>query len=134
MGWQFDCVSSHGSAFNRDYHVSFTPEELAKGKVFYNFAMTDGGHDELPGVSVFYRNDAGDIFHTYSSYARGGDILIGTHHYLDLTPKGRHEGGTMDWMRRHDEYEDAPKAASCSDSTVNPPAGRCPATPPNAPP
>src|SRR3546814_13173324 len=101
MGWQFDWVSSHGSAFNRDYHVSFTPEELAKGKVFYNFAMTDGGHDELPDVSVLYRNDAGDTFHTYSSYAPAATILTGSPHYLVPTPKARTEARTTDRTRRH---------------------------------
>jgi len=116
MGWRFDWVSSYGSDFNFDYHVSFTPEQLAGDTIFYNFEAIPRaqGHDELPGMSVFYKNEAGEIFHTYSSYARGGDILIGAHHFLDLTPKGRNESETMDWMRRHDEYEDAPKqAASC---------------------
>lgn len=115
MGWQFDWVSSQGSDFNYDYHVSFTPEQLAGDSLFYNFEQIprEQGHDELPGMSVFYKNEAGEIFHTYSSYARGGDILIGAHHFLDLTPKGRNESETMGWMRRHDEYEDAPKVASC---------------------
>lgn len=116
MGWQFDWVSSYGSDFNYDYHVSFTPEQLASDSLFYNFEQIprEQGHDELPGMSVFYKSEDGDIFHTYSSYARGGDILIGAHHFLDLTPKGRNESATMEWMRRHDEYEDAPKqAASC---------------------
>lgn len=115
MGWKFDWVSSQGSDFNYDYHVSFTPEQLAGDRIFYNFEdiPTEQGHDELPGMSVFYKDEKGDIFHTYSSYARGGDILIGAHHFLDLTPKGRNESSTMEWMRRHDEYEDAPKAASC---------------------
>lgn len=116
MGWQFDWVSSQGSDFNYDYHVSFTPEQLAGDRIFYNFEQIprEQGHDELPGMSVFYKNEKGDIFHTYSSYARGGDILIGAHHFLDLTPKGRNESSTMEWMRRHDEYEQAPKqAASC---------------------
>lgn len=115
MGWTFDWVSSFGSDFNYDYHVSFTPEQLAGDSLFYNFEQIprEQGHDELPGISVFYKNEAGEIFHTYSSYARGGDILIGAHHFLDLTPKGRNESATMDWMRRHDEYEGAPTAASC---------------------
>jgi predicted dithiol-disulfide oxidoreductase (DUF899 family) len=115
MGWQFDLVSSYGSDFNYDYHVSFTEADLAKGKVYYNYGMTDG-FNELPGISVFYKDEAGDIFHTYSSYARGGDILIGAHNFLDLTPKGRNETTTMDWMKRHDEYETAGEASSCCHS------------------
>jgi predicted dithiol-disulfide oxidoreductase (DUF899 family) len=110
MGWRFRWVSSLGSDFNFDYHVSFTKDELANGKVYYNYDMVEGSIDELPGISVFYQDANGDIFHTYSSYARGGDILIGAHNYLDLTPKGRNETTTMDWMRRHDEYEDTTSA------------------------
>lgn len=118
MGWQFEWVSSQGSDFNYDYHVSFTPEELASGRIFYNFEPITEGNDELPGTSVFYKDDKGQVFHTYSSYARGGDILIGAHNYLDLTPKGRNESSTMDWMRRHDEYDGAParvRADCCND-------------------
>jgi predicted dithiol-disulfide oxidoreductase (DUF899 family) len=106
MGWHFKWVSSHGSDFNFDYHVSFTPEQVAKGEATYNYEKLTSPIDELPGISVFYKNDAGDIFHTYSSYARGGDILIGAYNYLDLTPKGRNEDAIMDWMRHHDRYED----------------------------
>ena len=113
MGWQFDLISSYGSDFNYDYHVSFTEDELAKGKVYYNYEMTSEGFNELPGISVFFRDDNGDIFHTYSSYARGGDILIGAHNFLDLTPKGRNEDGTMNWMKRHDEYESDGSVPSC---------------------
>jgi len=107
MGWQFDLISSYGSDFNYDYHVSFTKEDMASGKLNYNFETIDSkhGYEELPGISVFYKDDAGDIFHTYSSYARGGDILIGAYNFLDLAPKGRNEGTTMDWVKRHDEYE-----------------------------
>jgi predicted dithiol-disulfide oxidoreductase (DUF899 family) len=112
MGWQFKWVSSYGSDFNYDYHVSFTKDDLAKGKVYYNYDMTEASIEELPGVSVFFKDAAGDVFHTYSSYARGGDLLIGAYNYLDLTPKGRNEESNMDWMRRHDEYEDA-AAQSC---------------------
>lgn len=116
MGWQFRWVSSNGSDFNFDYHVSFTKEELANGKVEYNFEQIDGAqaHDELPGTSVFCRDAGGDVYHTYSSYGRGGDILIGAHNYLDLTPKGRNENGIMDWMRRHDEYEDSAPKSCCA--------------------
>lgn len=120
MGWKFRWVSSDGSDFNYDYHVSFTKEQLAQGKVYYNYEMTEG-FDELPGVSVFYKDGKGDIFHTYSSYGRGGDILIGAHNYLDLTPKGRNESTIMDWVRRHDEYEDA-GATSCCGASQRPDA------------
>src|SRR5450432_257052 len=90
MGWRFKWVSSVASDFNFDYHVSFTKDEIAKGKIYYNYKMTEGG-DEQPGVSVFYKDKNGDIFHTYSTYGRGGDILIGAYNYLDLTPLGRNE-------------------------------------------
>jgi len=120
MGWRFKWVSSYGSDFNHDYHVSFTKEELAKGKVYYNYGMVEG-YDELPGISVFYKDATGDIFHTYSSYARGLDILVGTYNYLDLTPKGRNETGPnhnmTDWIRHHDKYDDDPKRSdSCCGS------------------
>ena len=115
MGWHFPWVSSEDSDFNFDYHVSFTPEDLAGENVFYNFTAVppEQAHDELPGLSAFYRDENGDIFHTYSSYARGPEELIGTYMILDRAPKGRNETEIMDWMRRHDEYEDKPKAASC---------------------
>lgn len=107
MDWKFKWVSSFGSDFNYDYHVSFTEHQLQEGTVYYNFeyAKHDDG-TESPGTSVFFKDRSGNIFHTYSSYARGGDILIGAHNYLDLTPKGRNEDGIMDWMRHHDKYED----------------------------
>jgi len=117
MGWRFPWVSACGSDFNYDYRVSFTEDELAKGKVFYNFcempvpAGTTG--TEMPGLSAFYRDDAGEIFRTYSSYARGGEELIGTLMILDRAPKGRNEKTTMDFVRRHDEYEKAPKLHDC---------------------
>lgn len=117
MGWRFAWVSSHGSDFNVDYHVSFTRDDLARGKVYYNYAMIDAGLEELPGLSVFYRDPAGDIFHTYSSYARGNEELLTTYMVLDLTPKGRDETGPgrnlTDWVRRHDEYEAAGAASCC---------------------
>jgi len=118
MGWQFDFASSYGSDFNFDYHVSFTKDDIASGKLYYNYEMIDEkyGLDELPGVSVFFKDENGDIFHTYSSYARGGDILIGAHNFLDLTPKGRNETTTMDWVKRHDEYETPVGAPSCCHS------------------
>jgi predicted dithiol-disulfide oxidoreductase (DUF899 family) len=108
MGWRFKWVSSHDSDFNYDFHVSFTPDELAKGKVYYNYNMIDGGMEELPGLSVFYKDASGAIFHTYSSYARGTEELATAYMVLDLTPKGRNETGPnhnlTDWARRHDEY------------------------------
>jgi predicted dithiol-disulfide oxidoreductase (DUF899 family) len=117
MGWRFNWVSSYGNDFNRDYHVSFTPDELAKGKVFYNYDMQELTMDELPGMSVFYKDDTGDIFHTYSTYARGTDMLSGTYNYLDITPKGRNEtinGNLTDWVRHHDRYDET--GGSCCHS------------------
>lgn len=107
MGWRFKWMSSNGTDFNYDFHVSYTEEEMAKGKVYYNYEKQEFGSDEAPGVSVFYRGSNGDIFHTYSSYARGLDGLLGTYNYLDLAPKGRDEDGlpfTMSWVRHHDRY------------------------------
>jgi len=107
MGWRFKWVSSYGNDFNRDYHVSFTKDEMAKGKVYYNYEMQEFGAEEAPGASVFYKDATGEVFHTYSTYARGGDILLGAYNYLDLTPKGRDEDGlafTMAWVRHHDRY------------------------------
>ena len=117
MDWKFKWVSSAGSDFNHDYDVSATPKELERGKMEYNYRETDA-NDEMPGISAFYKDDAGDIYHTYSSYARGLDLLIGAYNFLDLTPRGRNETEIMDWMRHHDKYEDAPQAAQhacCSD-------------------
>jgi predicted dithiol-disulfide oxidoreductase (DUF899 family) len=105
MGWNFKWVSSHGSDFNFDYHVSFTPEELAKKQAFYNFAMQDPWFSEREGTSLFYKDAAGSVFHTYSTYARGIDLLNTAYNYIDLTPKGRDEGGRSQfWVRRRDEY------------------------------
>lgn len=119
MGWQFDWVSSNGSEFNFDYHVSFTGAEKARGKAYYNYKIRDYMADEMPGISVFFKDDDGTIYHTYSSYARGGDILLGANNYLDLTPKGRNESETMDWVRHHDRYETAPQQHACCSSTTN---------------
>jgi predicted dithiol-disulfide oxidoreductase (DUF899 family) len=107
MGWNFKWVSSFGNDFNRDYHVSFTKEELASGKVEYNYGKTEFPAEEAPGASVFYKDATGGIFHTYSSYARGLDILLGVYNILDMVPKGRDEDGlahTMAWVRHHDRY------------------------------
>lgn len=109
MGWRFKWVSSFGSDFNYDYHVSFTKEEMAKGKVYYNYDLREFGSEEAPGTSVFYKDGTGAIFHTYSSYARGLDMLVGAYNYLDLVPKGRDEAElpwTMAWVRHHDRYDD----------------------------
>ena len=110
LGWSFKWVSSGGNDFNDDFHVSFVGEP-SRAKTEYNFGMStrDGGYaeEELPGISVFYKNKAGEIFHTYSCYARGIDMMNNAYHYLDLTPKGRDEGdGIMAWLRRNDEYKD----------------------------
>ena len=120
MGWRFPWASSHGSDFNYDYHVSFTAADLAEGQVVYNFTQTDPARaaEELPGLSAFIRDDAGRVFHTYSSYARGAEELIGTLMILDRAPRGRNEGATMDFVRRHDEYETRPERASCCASAV----------------
>ncbi|HZL93387.1 MAG TPA: thioredoxin family protein, partial [Vicinamibacterales bacterium] len=107
MGWRFRWVSSHASDFNHDFGVSFTPEEQAKGDVYYNYDRQPIKSEELPGISVFCRNDAGEIFHTYSTYGRGVEVMMGTYNLLDLTPKGRDEkdSGGMGWVRHHDRYE-----------------------------
>jgi predicted dithiol-disulfide oxidoreductase (DUF899 family) len=128
MGWKFKWVSSFGSDFNFDYQVSATPEQKAAGKVMYNYEMTEFPSDELPGASVFYKNETDEIFHTYSSYGRGLDMFIGAYHFLDIAPRGRDEDGlafSMAWVRHHDKYEGAvvdtkasyqqPKSASCCD-------------------
>ena len=109
MGWTFKWVSSAGNEFNRDYYVSHTPEELAKKDGYYNYTRQPPYASEAPGISVFYRDDAGTVFHTYSCYARGLDMLNGAYHLLDLVPKGRDEAGLPHhsaWLRRHDEYQD----------------------------
>lgn len=116
MGWQFDLVSSEGSDFNFDYRVSFTPEEIARGRAEYNYTTIDNTMEELPGFSVFYKNDKGEIFHTYSSYARGNEEIIGAYMWLDMTPLGRNEtasGSLMDWVKRHDEYGAGAQPKSC---------------------
>ena len=106
MGWKFKWVSSFGNDFNYDYQVSATPEELAKGEVYYNYGTMKFPSSEMPGLSAFYK-DASGIFHTYSAYARGLDILLGTYNFLDMAPKGRDEEGLpwpMAWVRHHDKY------------------------------
>jgi predicted dithiol-disulfide oxidoreductase (DUF899 family) len=108
MGWVFPWVSSLASDFNSDFHVSFSEEELAKGEVFYNYRMTPASIADLSGVSVFYKDAGGQIFHTYSTYARGDEGGDTTYFYLDLTPEGRNEtgrGNLGDWVRHHDRYD-----------------------------
>jgi predicted dithiol-disulfide oxidoreductase (DUF899 family) len=106
MGWRFPWVSSYGSDFNFDFHVSFTREDIASGKVFYNYEMRDFMSEEMSGVTVFYRRPDGAIFHTYSSYARGNEGFLGAYQYLDIVPKGRDEEHNLtDWVRHHDRYD-----------------------------
>jgi predicted dithiol-disulfide oxidoreductase (DUF899 family) len=114
MGWKFGWVSSYASDFNFDMQVSFTDKQIASGDTVYNFEQRALKSKDLPGTSVFYRDEAGDIFLTFMSRARGGEQLIGAYNYLDLTPNGRDETGPyhglMDWVRLHDEYCDRPEA------------------------
>jgi len=109
MGWRFAWVSSFGTDFNYDYRTSFTKEEMARGKVEYNFDLVEFPSVEAPGISVFYKDKSGSIFHTYSAYARGTENVVNTYNYLDLVPKGRDEDDlpfTMSWVRHHDRYAD----------------------------
>lgn len=122
MGWQFRWVSSAGSDFNRDFGVSFTPQDMASGEVDYNYRRQAFPLEEAPGISVFCKDDAGEVFHTYSAYGRGVEVMMGAYRLLDLTPRGRDEapGHGMDWLRHHDRY-DAPTARAvgscCHDNT-----------------
>jgi predicted dithiol-disulfide oxidoreductase (DUF899 family) len=119
MGWGFPWVSSYGDEFNFDFHASFTDEQIESGTVEYNFEQLPVSGDagtELPGLSAFIKDEDGRIFHTYSSYARGPEQLIGTLMILDRAPKGRNEGGTMNFVRRHDEYGDTPPAKACHET------------------
>jgi len=107
MGWQFRWLSSYGTDFNYDYHVSFRPEEIARGKVYHNFDLREPVSEERAGISVFCKDENRNLFHTYSTYGRGDELLIGAYMYLDLTPKGRNErarGNLTDWVRHHDRY------------------------------
>ncbi len=109
MGWHFKWLSSHGNDFNYDYGVSFTPEQLRKGTAVYNYAKMTDKDSEREGFSAFYRDPGGTVFHTYSTYARGIDLLNGTYNFLDMAPKGRDEDGpegVQAWVRYHDRYED----------------------------
>jgi predicted dithiol-disulfide oxidoreductase (DUF899 family) len=107
MGWSFLWVSSHGSDFNFDYHVSFTPAEIAEGKAYYNYEVRPISASDEQGISVFYKDERGEVFHTYSCHGRGIDMVNGAYQFLDLVPKGRDEQGfkfSMEWLRRHDQY------------------------------
>jgi len=123
MGWKVKWVSSHGTDFNEDFDVTFSKDQIAKGEIDYNFGTitTDKRYmsEELPGISVFYKDADGTIFHTYSAYARGLDALMNSQHLLDITPKGRNErsptGEMIEWVRHHDKYDGGEKAASCCD-------------------
>jgi predicted dithiol-disulfide oxidoreductase (DUF899 family) len=126
MGWRFKWVSSHENDFNRDHHVSFTKDEMAQGTMRYNYDAKAFPSEEAPGVSVFYKDGNGEIFHTYSAYARGVEELLGVYRFLDFTPKGRDEESLpfpMAWVRHHDRYEGSvqsvkatgtPAAACCA--------------------
>ncbi len=128
MGWKFKWVSSLGTDFNFDYQVSFTKDQIATGGVYYNYGPTQFPSEEAPGLSVFSKDTAGNVFHTYSSYGRGLDIFLGVYNFIDVTPKGRDEGGLawpMAWVRHHDKYNEGyavdttalykePKAAGAS--------------------
>jgi predicted dithiol-disulfide oxidoreductase (DUF899 family) len=108
MEWRFKWVSSYGSDFNYDFGVSFTPEQIARGETTYNYQTTPIPIEDLSGHSVFYKDERGDVFHTYSAFGRGAEELLGTYVVLDMTPKGRNENGPYhsltDWVRLHDRY------------------------------
>lgn len=108
MGWTFPWVSSFDNGFNVDYGVSWPADERAAGKVSYNYGLREVPMEEMPGLSVFAKNSAGEVFHTYSTYSRGLDLLLGTYNFLDLVPKGRDEAHLeygMQWVRHHDRYD-----------------------------
>jgi predicted dithiol-disulfide oxidoreductase (DUF899 family) len=109
MGWRFDWVSSNGTDFNYDFDVSFRPEQMQQGTAHYNYQETEVPLEDLSGFSIFYKNGDGEIFHTYSTYGRGAEEVLGSYMLLDLTPKGRNENGPnfnlTDWVRHHDRYD-----------------------------
>jgi predicted dithiol-disulfide oxidoreductase (DUF899 family) len=117
MGWPFKWASSHGTDFNLDFHVSFPPETRVDGQVNYNYHRTAFPQEEAPGISFFCKDDAGGVFHTYSTFGRGVEVMMGTYRLLDLAPRGRDEERDaygMEWVRHHDRYEDAPAPAPVS--------------------
>ena len=128
MDWSFPWVSSANNDFNFDFGVSFTKDQIAEESAFYNYEQTGKVAEEMPGLSVFVKAEDGSIYHTYSTYTRGLDILLGTHNFLDLTPNGRNEKTTMDWVRHHDKYktdiattlhDPAKQADECCTAKVN---------------
>lgn len=128
MAWKFDWVSSHGSEFNFDFGVSFTQEQLAAGEVDYNYRRGFFPAEEAPGLSVFCRDDAGDVFHTYSTFGRGVEAMMGAYMLMDLTPQGRNERDVfykMEWVRHHDRYEPG-RAFEPAPEQLAPPAAACP--------
>ena len=129
MGWQFDWVSSHGSDFNRDFGVSFTPAELASGEVDYNYGKRFFPAEEAPGISVFWRNDEGEVFHTYSTFGRGVEVMMGAYLLMDLTPQGRNERDVfykMEWLRHHDRYEPGQRYQPAPEQAKPAAAAACP--------
>ncbi len=129
MGWRFRWISSHGSDFNYDYHVSFTPEDAAKNEVTYNYTKQPFQVEELSGFSVFIKDANGEVFHTYSAFGRGAEEVLGTYMLLDLTPNGRNENGPnynmTDWVRHHDRYGDGGYVDSTGRYRENAGAGCC---------
>lgn len=108
MGWQINWVSAHGTDFSTDFHVSYSPEAVASGPVEYNYSLQEVPNEELPGISVFAKDLNGDVYHTYSTYGRGVELVMTTYRLLDIVPKGRDEAGLeygMAWVRHHDHYD-----------------------------
>lgn len=129
MGWQFNWASSRRSDFNYDFRVSFTPVETAKGEIHYNYGPWPHAFDEWPGISAFYKNDQGAVFHTYSTYARGVEAMMGTYKLLDLAPKGRSERNVdhkMEWVKHHDRYETAAQNDADTQGAVDKQFGSAP--------
>jgi len=113
MGWTFQWVSCGANSFNHDYGASYTPEQVATGDTGYNYGTTPYAAEDLPACSIFARNAAGEVFHTYSVYTRGCESLFTPFNFLDFAPKGRNEDGTMSWVRLHDEYDSGPASDAC---------------------
>jgi predicted dithiol-disulfide oxidoreductase (DUF899 family) len=127
MGWKFPWVSAVGSEFNIDYRVTFTPEEVAQGTLDYNYGGWPMANEEWPGISTFIKDDAGEVFHTYSTFGRGVEVMMGTYQLLDLMPKGRDEAGLghkMEWIRHHDRYQPASPADAAGCPACASEAGR----------
>ena len=128
MGWQFEWVSSQGSDFNFDFGVSFTQEELATGEVSYNYRKAYFPAEEAPGISVFVKDDAGEVFHAYSTFGRGVEAMMGAYMLMDLTPQGRNERDVfykMEWLRHHDRYAPESRFEPAPEKAAQP-AAACP--------